>query len=98
MGCTSSEIQVQIQSDPVYTQWPSNTGAQLLVVDGLLDALCDNRPNTPREVCDRFLTDALATLRKVRNAAVQARNSHVEEVCREEVALESDFKQLFAAI
>ena len=81
------QYQFQIKEDPVYTQWPSDTGAQLLVEESLLRTLCEQMLRTTWEDRERFVTDALATLRKVRNAAVQAWNSNIEEVCNEDAAL-----------
>ena len=43
------QYQFQIKEDPVYTQWPSDTGAQLLVVEGLLRTLCEEMQRTTRE-------------------------------------------------
>ena len=77
------QYQVQIKEEPVFTEWPSNMGAQLLVADGLLQTLSDTTTKITKEDRERYVTEALSTLRAVRNAAVQAHNSNIDEVCND---------------
>ena len=89
------KYQFKIQDEPAYTYWHSDTGAQLLIADGLLQALSSEMSESSREDRERFVTDALATLRSVRDAALQAWNSNIEEVLSENVVLETDFPKYF---
>ena len=86
------KYQFRIKEDPLYTQWPSNVGAQLLVADGLLQALAEEPVKTAKEKLERFVTETLTTLRRVRNAAVRAHNINIDEICNEDSTLQSDFE------
>ena len=90
--------QFKIKDEPSYTYWHSETGAQLLVADGLLQALSSDMSASSRDDRERFVTNALATLRGVRDAAVQAWNSNVEEVLSENASLATEVENMFAPI
>ena len=58
----------------------SHIGAQLLVADGLLQALSIASGDTSTADRERFVTETYRTLRNVRNSAVQANNSNIDEI------------------
>ena len=87
--------QFQIKDEPAYTHWPSETGAQLQIAVGLMQALSSELTKPSAEACSNFVTDALATLRNVRAAAVQAWSGKIEEVLSENTALQSQFENIF---
>ena len=92
------QYRYRITEEPSYTEWPSHIGAQLLVADGLLQALSTASGDTSTADRERFVTETYRTLRKVRNSAVQATNSNIDEICNDDRTLRSDFQNLFACI
>ena len=68
------QYRYRITEEPSYTEWPSHIGAQLLVADGLLQALSTASGDTSTADRERFVTETYRTLRTVRNSAVQANN------------------------
>ena len=90
------QFQYQIKTEPELTQWPSNTGAQLLIADGLCSAFRDEMSTTSSsENRDLFVSSTLDTLRQIKAAAERTWNSNIEELCSEDAALHAAFQKLF---
>ena len=92
------KFQYAIADEPSYTTWPSTVGAQILVAEGLLQALSESSTTVSNEDRETFVAATLKTLRSLRDAAVRTHSSSVDELCTEDRKLGSDFSNLFASI
>ena len=92
------QFQYSITEEPTYATWPSNVGAQILVAEGLVQALSDSRASVSQGNRESFVAATLRTLRSLRDAAVRAYTGDVDELCYDDYDLRRDFGNLFESI